>query len=238
MLVHTCFLVFCWRAFLKLNLISTFLLRLKPKSQLETISRYFIFLNKCIKRLTSPPPPPPRASELPRPRSVRGPPEPLRPPREQPHPGALRPAARPPPPLPQESPPVTSQPPTSSSSSVVHTLGMTSGPCSPFRLLSDRPLRSYATLPPCGRKWYLLHRDRLAIQTGEPAGGPAAFKSRGKNKTPEDYTLKSSTSGAKHAANEVCQTFCLQLISWCVCVQRAHFVNFFLCRVFYILKIV
>jgi len=65
MLVHTCFLVFCWRAFFKLNLISTFLLRLKPKSQLETISRYFIFLNKCIKRLTSRVcPPPERQSSL------------------------------------------------------------------------------------------------------------------------------------------------------------------------------
>lgn len=27
-----------------------------------------------------------------------------------------------------------------------------------------------STLPLCGLKWYLLHHDRLVIQTGEPAG--------------------------------------------------------------------
>lgn len=49
---------------------------------------------------------PRRAPEFPRSRSTRGPPEPLRPPGEQPHPGTLRPAACPPPPLPQEIPSV------------------------------------------------------------------------------------------------------------------------------------
>lgn len=43
-----------------------------------------------------------RASEFPGPLSTRGPSGPLRPPRQQPHPGTLRPAAGPPTPLPEE----------------------------------------------------------------------------------------------------------------------------------------
>lgn len=43
-----------------------------------------------------------RASEFPRPLATRGPAGPLRPPRQQPHPGTLRPAAGPPTPLPEE----------------------------------------------------------------------------------------------------------------------------------------
>lgn len=34
---------------------------------------------------------------------------------------------------------------------------------------ADAPLFN-STLPLCGLKWYLLHRDRPVIQTGEPAG--------------------------------------------------------------------
>lgn len=85
-----------------------------------------------------------RASELPRPRSTRGPPEPLRPPRQQPHPGTLRPAARPPPPLPQENTSVTVR-----ASFLLLTLGMNSGPFSQkeranFQLSSDNQSSSEA----------------------------------------------------------------------------------------------
>ena len=85
-----------------------------------------------------------RASELPRSRSTRGPPEPLRPPRQQPHPGTLRPAARPPPPLPQENTSVTF-----TASFLLLTLGMNSGPFSQkeranFQLSSDNQSSSEA----------------------------------------------------------------------------------------------
>lgn len=164
-----------------------------------------------------------RASELPRPRSTRGPPEPLRPPRQQPHPGTLRPAARPPPPLPQENTSVTVR-----ASFLLLTLGMNSGPFSQkeranFQLSSDNQSSSEApvtlrnrclhwppppplfdsTPPLCGPKWYSLHRDRLVIQTGcgeegwtvaTPAGLQLRSPPMGKT-LPKIFTVKSSHMG-------------------------------------------
>ena len=132
-----------------------------------------------------------RASELPRSRSTRGPPEPLRPPCQQPHPGTLRPAARPPPPLPQENTSVTVR-----ASPLLLTLGMNLSPFSQkqranFQLSSDNqssseapvtlsclqwmvppPHTRFAPTPPLRRaRWSSPHRARRAIPPSPGGGG-------------------------------------------------------------------
>ena len=155
-----------------------------------------------------------RASELPRSRSTRGPPEPLRPPCQQPHPGTLRPAARPPPPLPQENTSVTVR-----ASPLLLTLGMNLSPFSQkqranFQLSSDNQSSSEAPVtlsclqwmvppPPhplrlntaplwakvvLASPWQTCHPDRLwwgRQDCGDASGASAALTSHGKN-TPED----------------------------------------------------
>lgn len=69
----------------------------KPEAKLQLHQHFWTLIRVLL-------PSPCRASEFPRPRPSpsRRPSEPLRPPRQQPHPGPLRPAAAAPPPVPQE----------------------------------------------------------------------------------------------------------------------------------------
>ncbi len=97
-----------------------------------------------------------------------------------------------------------------------------------------------STPPLCGLKWYLLHRDRPVIQTGEPAGcgeegwtvatpaGPQLDSPPMGKILQRTSRLKAATleclNSFKLAVIEVFHTFCLLLIS-CRTRLKGPFLN-------------